>query len=968
MNPTPQERTDPAGDQHGIAPLLFFVFFLSGAAALSFETLWFRQAGLALGNSVWASSLVLAGFMAGLALGNGLAARLGHRVRRPARLYAYVELTIAVTGLGLVHLLPSLTPLLAPLLRPFVDFPWLLNPLRLGAAFALLVVPSTAMGITLPLLVAALLRRDPSFGAVLGRVYGWNTLGAVVGALVGDALLIEVLGIRGTGLAAASLSTTAALLALHLSRRLDAGPSARRATGPASPVTPLALGLLAAAFLLGATLLALEVVWFRFLLLFVDGTSLAFSAMLAAVLAGIGSGALVAARWLSARPEAQRNLPVVTLATGVVCVLSYAGFDAFAHLSGDRTPAAEAAALAMPLPMSLVLGLQLTFPVSMLSGALFTLVGEALHREVPGGMRAAGLLTLSNTTGAMLGALAGGFVLLPVLGIEASLRLLAAGYGVAAALLLAAQRPEARPGRAALVAAAAVWVAAIGLFPAGILRERFLRYPTEPFVRIDGEVPIEIREGLNETIIYMRRDRFGEPFYYRMLTNGHSMSGTDMVSRRYMKLFVYLPIAVHPTPRHALLISYGVGSTAKALTDTKGLETIDVVDISKDVLEMGRIVYGDSAEHPLRDPRVRVHIEDGRYFLQTTERRFDLITSEPPPPALAGVVNLYTREYFDLVHERLAEGGIVTYWLPTWKLAESAAKAVIGAFCDVFEDCSLWNAAGPNWMLVGTRGARGPVTEERFAAQWRDPSVALELAALGLEVPEQLGALFLADAEDLREWAGATAPLVDDRPKRLLRVNRNEPTDLDVRSWVGVAGAGARFERSRTVAQLWPATLRLATLGYFDVQKLINRFFLERRPEERDWESLHRILAETRLETLAMWELGSGADEVRLARAAWAKGRRGLAVRYNLAVGALATRHYEEAAQLFQSAQRSPGAMRDLLHLRILALCMAGRIDEAQALAGALEMGQPADSRFARFAATRFRLEIPAAASSSSDP
>src|SRR5687767_14561851 len=162
-----------------MAILLYTLFFASGAAALIFETLWFRQAGLALGNSVWASSLVLAAFMSGLAIGNAIAARHGDRIRNPVRAYAVAEAAIAVTGVGLVYLFPALAGVLAPWLRPILDQAWILNTARLLVSFVLLVIPSVAMGITLPLLATSLTRHDAAFGPVLGRLYGWNTLGAV---------------------------------------------------------------------------------------------------------------------------------------------------------------------------------------------------------------------------------------------------------------------------------------------------------------------------------------------------------------------------------------------------------------------------------------------------------------------------------------------------------------------------------------------------------------------------------------------------------------------------------------------------------------------------------------------------------------------------------------------------------------------------------------------------------------------
>jgi spermidine synthase len=147
------------------------------------------------------------------------------------------------------------------------------------------------------------------------------------------------------------------------------------------------------------------------------------------------------------------------------------------------------------------------------------------------------------------------------------------------------------------------------------------------------------------------------------------MSGSGIIGRRYMSLFIHLPVAFHPEPRDALLISYGVGNTAQSLTRVEGMRSIDVVDISREILEMSEVIFPDSQENPLRDPRVTVHVDDGRYFLQTTPKSFDLITGEPPPPRLGQVTYLYTQEYFQLAHDRLRPGGLVSYWLPVDQLS-----------------------------------------------------------------------------------------------------------------------------------------------------------------------------------------------------------------------------------------------------------------------------------------------------------
>ena len=907
--------------------LLCLVFFLSGAAALLFENLWFQRAGLAFGNSVWASSLVLAAFMGGLALGNGLAGRFGTRVRRPARAYGILELVIAASGLAIVLGLPALNPYVARALRPLVDTPALAHALRLLAAFLLLLVPATAMGATLPLLVAELARAGDRFGHALGRLYGWNTLGAVVGAVAGEAVLLAWLGVRGTACLAAGLNLVAAGGAFAIARRLAAREAGRPASAAALPPLPRRVApLLAAAFLAGGVLLALEVVWFRFLTLFTLPGSLAFALMLAVVLLGIGLGGLLGGRWLAHDGGAAQLAPALLGAAGLLCVGSYAGFAPVVERLDSTARLAWWGVV--------VQGLALMLPVSLASGVLFTLLGDALDREAPAGTRSAGLLTLANTTGAMLGALTAGFLLLPGLGIERSLRVLAAVYAGAGFLLwIAALRPR---GRARLVTAAAGAAAllAVGpLFPSGALRERYLLVPTAPYLVSNGRI-VAVRETLTETLVYVRSEVLGEPHHYRLVTNSHSMSSTLFNAQRYMRLFVWLPVALHPAPRDALLISYGVGTTARALADTPELERIDVVDVSRDIVELNEIVWEDPADYPLRDPRLVLHVEDGRHFLQTSERRYDLITGEPPPPKNAGIVSLYTREFFALAHERLAPGGWLSYWLPVHALRREEAAAVIAAFCAVFEDCSLWSGSGMDWILLGSRGAAGPGSPERFSAQWRSPRAGRALRALGIERPEQLGTLFLAGPEDLRAFVAGTPPLVDDWPKRL----GSRPLEVEEAmalwsSWLDPERQRERFASSPLVARLWPPALRESTLPWFDwsreVEDALLANLLEDRNPSRDLTAVDRILDESPLRTLALWRIGSNRDLERAVARAAERGRGGPLIPFTAGARALADREWAGAARAFQIAYGIEKRWRDPLYWWLYALARDGRIAEA---------------------------------------
>jgi len=937
--------------------LFCLLFFFSGIAALLFETLWFYQAGLVLGNSIWASSLVLASFMGGLAIGNGLIGRFGHHARRPIQLYAVLEVTIGLTGLGIVHVLPKLTLWLTPLFRPFLDTPWILNPLRFATAFPLLLAPSAAMGATLPLLVGAMVRRESNFGRALGRLYGWNTLGAVGGALVGEFVLLQWFGVRGTAVVAACFNGLAALLAFSQLRRFDAQDTIARTPQLPLRLSKRAVSVLIVAFITGGSLLALEVVWFRLLQLFVVGMTRTFAIMLSVILAGIGAGGLLGARWISARPSAYRHLPTLALTSGVMCILAYLSLDRIAPAFKGLAAARWYEILAFCLP--------LMFPVSLLSGVLFTLLGDALHREVVSDIRSAGLLSLTNTVGAALGSLVAAFLFLPRVGIEGSIRLLAGSYGFAAVLSMFGEpRPLGQRAVAMRILLFGLLFLSSVFFPAGLMARRYVNYPIIRFSQREREMPVAIREGLTETIIYLRRDRFGEPMYYRLVTNNNSMSATMASSQRYMKLFVYLPVALHPQLKHALLISYGVGSTAKALTDTANIETIDVVDTSPDILDMSRIVFSDSYKYPLDDPRVTVHVEDGRFFLQTTDRLFDLITGEPPPPDLTGVVSLYTREYFDLLRTHLAEGGIVTYWFPAHSLSQRGGTAIIRAFCEVFTDCSLWGGAGLDWILMGTHNAQGPRTDEHFARQWADPIVGPELRALCLEVPEQLGALFFADADDLRELSGDIPSLSDNYPKRLSsELSRRKQARVTYASWMDARVARQRFLRSEIVSRLWPRAMQEASGPYFEVEESLARFIAgEIHDPVAILQAAHRVLSHSSLRTSVLWFLSSGVKEQQGVDAALSKGSYGPDLDYQLGVRALVNHDYLLAEQYFRLALQYPTTQRDVLYLQLYTLCMAGRLEEAKVLirqSGLPHGKDEADQRFLAFLSETFALGNP---------
>lgn len=902
--------------------------FFGGVAALLFETLFFRQAGLAFGVSQWAGALTLAGFMVGLGIGNLLAAVHGARIARLLRAYILIECVVAAGGLLLVLAFPGLASVLGAWLSPLRDVPVTLNLARFSLALVLFALPVVAMGAALPLWVRYCGERYASFGQTLGNLYGWNTLGGVTGACLGEAWLVGLAGIPGTAVAAALFNLAAVGCAVVLGR--GSGPGAPTVVPPAAePAIPgwnwWSVRILLAAAIGGAILLGLEVTWFRFLQLFVLDTHLHFALMLAVVLAGIGLGGVAAGWWLrDVEPDPERGAMIAVVAG----LATLACFGWFSPGEGG-----EVAHWHVGWPGILRLCVLLMFLPAFLSGVLFTWLGALLYEARPEASGATGWLTFANTLGAAAGALAAGFLLLPEKGMQITLVGLAVLYGFVPLLLW-------RPGNAggspaAMFAGVAALAVSAMLFP-GDHATRFMLKATEKFRAEDDSATALVREGRLETIQYLRKDFLGKPLYYRLVTNGYSMSASTRDSRRYMKFFAWWPAVVHGEVRDALLISYGIGMTGQALVRLPGLESLDVVDVSPDILETSSLVFAGE-DDPLADPRVTTYVEDGRFFLNNPPRRYDLVTGEPPPPRASGVVNLYTREYFQRVRGALNPGGMVTYWLPVDQMRVQSARSVLAGFCSVFADCALWAGSNYNWVMTGSREYQGSADREDSRRLWRNRRNHGELLATGFERPETLPATFIADAGTLREWIGDEPPLTDAFP---LRLSPDLPRDTDLETyfgWMDDVETERRFMASPYIDGLWPLAERERIRPWFAFQSVFNN---QVRPGTvQALQVLEPVLEASSLRVPVLWLLDSDLDRLRIVdqsrsitpEATWHR-----------AASAMVQRDYAAAADLLDGIPRGEGGwFRQAATVYVY--CKAGRTEAAREAAAAMPAdGDPA--------------------------
>lgn len=900
---------------------------MSGVSALVFETLWLRLSGLAFGNSVWAAALILSSFMAGLALGGALAAAKRRPQLRPLYFYALLELIIGVLGCTIVFAIPVLGQWMRPIFQTLWHHDSALNALRLFVSFLILVLPTTAMGLTLPVLLADPVLRRSTFARAVGILYGCNTLGAVAGALVGEGYLVRAVGLRGTAFAAMAVNLVAAALAWLLARNSSTTEDSHESTPEPRPnhAAIARWRLLLLSFGSGFVLLSLEVVWFRFLRLYVASSSTAFAIMLAVVLAGIGLGGVAAGALYRRAARPGESLPLLLLLSSIATLLCYFSFrisflprpdfylDTWSEIG--------------------LLSLWLMFSTAFLSGILFPSVIAAIQAGMGDRRSSAGLAILFNTTGAAVGPMLVTFLFLPAIGFERILMACAAAYVLLA--ILAGSRASWWPVRTRGLVTCAFAVAAVLLlffFRHGRAEEHFV-HARQPF-ETDGSYLIRKVEGNADTLQLLRRDLLGQPYYYRLLTNAFSMSDTRYQNQRYMRLFAYLPLTLRPETENALLICFGCGMTANALLHDRHLQHLDVVDISKEVLNLADDYTGRGYPNPLRDPRVTTHVQDGRFFLQASPGQYDVITGEPPPPKVAGTVNLYTEEFFRLMAARLKEGGVATFWLPINQLKVDEAKAILSAFHKAFPNTSVWANSDYEWIMLGMKGPGRRLQEEEVRRFWNDPAAREDLERIGLEVPEQLPALFLMDTPEVEGLTSGTLPLTDFFPKRLSDVPADPAeTDRLAMDYLPASVAARHFRSSVLMARLWPE-MNDAVDPYFVIRA--KQYLSETRRTNR-MEELDFYLRKFSLRAPVLEVMGS--DPLRLAivkEVAHSSGAIGPEELPDLVAGALA-RHDFAGAALFLEAKRSQGtAERADILLLAYVYCLAGQVDKAEAVATTL--------------------------------
>jgi spermidine synthase len=761
-----------------IVALVMVCCFFSGVAGLVYEIVWTRYLALFLGHTSYAVLAVLVAFMGGLALGNAWLGRWVDRVRHPLRLYGWLEVGIAVYALVFPGYYTVCHNVFVAVARSWQPGSGAMLALKFAFSLLTVLLPTVLMGGTLPALARFATASLSQLRTQVARFYWINSAGAAVGCIVADFWWIPTLGLLTTLLAAAGINLIAGLVALLLSLKSGKPAASQQSDAPTqetveAPILPGDLKL--AIFAIGVSgfvAMLYEVAWTRLLALALGSSTHAFSLMLATFIAGLAVGACLIAQWKNLRRTfdafAWAELALAATLLGTMFLYEYLPFG-FTTLAGLLARKEQAYPLYELFQASICFGVM--FVPTVCLGMTLPLASRIATSELAQTGRSVGRVFAVNTLGTVLGAALTGLWLMPWLGLARTFAVGVAANALVGAAILGRKRWMRRPALIGIVLVFAVWL----VWASGAWFQRWPRALTLELWR--GQPPASLAEyrtmeednrlefysdGADATVsVSSSADDPGVP-QLRLRTNGRAEASAtrdmsaqlllgDRLIMRWRRLpaswrdmstqllLGHLPMLLRPRSERALVIGLGSGVTCGAVATHPSIRQIDVVEISPDVARAARL-FQDYNGHVLDDPRLRLHLEDAKTYLQIAPHRYGLIVSEPSHPWTAGVAGVFTAEFYQSCRDRLEPDGLMVQWIHYYESDDRMLDTVLATFVSVFPYATVWEPALGDVILVG---AAKPWTVDLNAleARLKDNSVQQDLRRVGLNTPAVLLAL-----------------------------------------------------------------------------------------------------------------------------------------------------------------------------------------------------------------------------------
>jgi len=742
----------------GYLPLMLLLFLGSGCAALIYEIVWFQVLQLVIGSSAVSLGVLLATFMGGMCLGSLLLPKYVSRAEHPLKVYAKLEIGIAICGVLIVFGVPVINGIYAAIGGGGVV------GITMRALFCILCLlpPTLMMGATLPA-IARYVETTQQGVSWLGFFYGGNIVGAVFGCLLAGFYLLRHYDMPTATFAAAALNILVAVVAYQIAANTKYEPAAE-SDGAAFVTAPGATAIYVSIAISGLTALASEVIWTRIISLIFGGTVYTFSIILAMFLVGLGIGSSVGAG-LAGRTRNPRLMLGVfqMLLAGGMAWTAFITTQSLPYWPIDLTIARDAW---MIFQVDLMRTVWAVLPPAFLWGASFPLALAAIAQRGQDPGRLVGGVYAANTVGAIIGAAAASLLLIPNLGTQHAQQILVVLAGVSGTLAIA---PLLKNGGPAVMAALIGGLGLAGFcaytlpgVPPGLIaygRDLPARYK-------DGEV-IYSGEGMNASIAISKIQ--GETQFH---VSGKVEASTLPQDMRLQRMLAHIPAMIHPEPKSVLIVGFGAGVTSGTFVVHPSVKRIVIVEIESLIPTTTGKYFATQNYDVLKDPRTELIIDDARHYILTTKEKFDIITSDPIHPWVKGNATLYSKEYFELCKQRLNPGGIVTQWVPLYESDMDTVKSEVSTFFSVFPNGTFWGnqegGSGYDSILLGQEGKFSLDLDRLYArAMAADHNrVMVSMAEGGFPSVNDLLSTYAGSADSLRPWM-ADAQMNTDRNLRL---------------------------------------------------------------------------------------------------------------------------------------------------------------------------------------------------------
>lgn len=727
---------------------------------LIYEVLWTRRLGLIFGHTVLAVSTVLACFMTGLGLGSLLGGRYADKIADSRAvsflaLYGRLELFIGLWAFLSIPLLSLVEKLYYSLSHAGLAG-LSLYMASLAGAMVVLVPPTTAMGATLPIMSRLLVLERSTVGHLLSKLYGLNTLGALFGAGLAGFFLIPNLGSLASLTAAALLNIGIGLAAMTIGRqreslRMEAsGDATDSIQGAPAPVkrqwlVPLAFGLS------GIASMSYQIAWTRGLSLSLGSSTYAFTTILTTFLAGLGFGSLLYSRFFSEKRANLESLGWLQAGIGLTGALTIPilGFMPLIFLRVVRTFELLQSGLATILVVDVILAAGLLFAPTFLMGLTFPLANQIYARGVSNLGRSVGEVYSANTLGCILGSVLAGYLAVPHLGAQWTLKLASLlCLSVALGLLHKASEKKKASARALVLLALMAGIVALPRWDQAVMSSGLFIYAShDASADTDKKLlqpPAFYRDGLSATVTV---NVLGEG-QVSMKVNGKIDASSTLGDRHNMYLTGYLPTLIHPNPSEVVLVGLGGGFTSESVLSVPEVKRLDVVELEPAVVEAEEY-FAALNDHAAKDPRNHIHKTDGRTFILGSPQQFDVIICQPSNPWMAGIGNLFTQEYYTHCARKLKPNGVMAQWFNLYAASVKETYLVLNTFFSVFPEGSAWLSSYGDLILIGSK-EKMDLDPARLKKVWREnPEVQEDFYRLSLFAPEELYGHFLFSRDSI---------------------------------------------------------------------------------------------------------------------------------------------------------------------------------------------------------------------------